>query len=64
VYTAVFSVLDKDIAHYIHDNADDEITHFTFLNAYLASKGADAVDLEPFRTLQGITATGRAGSDD
>ncbi len=57
-YTAALSVLDSDMAQYIHDNTDDEITHFTFLNAYLASKGADPVSLEPFRTLPGSTATG------
>ena len=43
---------------YVHDNTDDEISHFTFLNAYLVSKGAQAVDLEPFRTLRGSHATG------
>ena len=36
----------------------DEITHFKFLNAYLRSKGADAVNLNQFRTLEGSTATG------
>jgi hypothetical protein len=61
VYTAALAVLDSDMAQYIHDNTDDEITHFTFLNAYLASKGADTVNLEPFRTLQGSTATGSSG---
>jgi hypothetical protein len=60
-YTAALAVLDADMAQYIHDNTDDEITHFTFLNAYLASKGADKVDLEPFRTLPGSTATGSSG---
>jgi hypothetical protein len=25
---------------YIHDNTEDEISHFTFINAYLVSKGA------------------------
>jgi len=25
----------------IHDNTEDEFTHETFINAYLASKGAD-----------------------
>jgi hypothetical protein len=49
------------MAQYIHDNTDDEITHFTFLNAYLASKGASTVDLEPFRTLPGSSATGSSG---
>ena len=57
-YTAALQVLDSDMPQYIHDNTDDEITHFTFLNAYLASKGAAPVDLEPFRTLPGSTATG------
>ena len=34
-YTAALQVLDSDMPQYIHDNTDDEITHFTFLNAYL-----------------------------
>lgn len=62
VYTAALAVLDSDMAQYIHDNTDDEITHFTFLNAYLASKGAEPVSLEPFRTLPGSTATGSSGN--
>jgi len=60
-YTAALANLDTDMAQYIHDNTDDEITHFTFLNAYLASKGAATVDLEPFRTLPGSTAMGSSG---
>jgi len=43
---------------YIHDNTEDEITHFQFINAYLASKGADTVNLDRFRTLKGSTAAG------
>jgi hypothetical protein len=46
------------MAQYIHDNTDDEITHFTFLNAYLESRGGRPVDLAPFRTLPSSTATG------
>ena len=61
IYTAALANLDSDMAQYIHDNTDDEITHFTFLNAYLASKGASTVDLEPFRTLPGSSATGSSG---
>jgi hypothetical protein len=57
-YTAALGVLDEDMAVYIHDNTDDEITHHTFLNAYLTSKGAAPVNLDPFRTLMGSTATG------
>jgi hypothetical protein len=60
-YTAALSVLDSDMAQYIHDNTDDEFTHQNFLNAYLASKGADTVSLESFRTLPGSTATGSSG---
>ncbi|MBZ5560959.1 MAG: ferritin-like domain-containing protein [Acidobacteriia bacterium] len=60
-YTAALNNLDEDMNVYIHDNTDDEISHFTFLNAYLESKGADPVDLEPFRTLPGSTATGSSG---
>ena len=60
-FTAALSMLDSDMAQYVHDNTDDEFTHQNFLNAYLASKGADTVNLEPFRTLQGSTATGSSG---
>ena len=49
------------MAQYIKDNTDDEVTHHTFLNGYLASKGADTVNLEPFRTLQGSMAMGSSG---
>lgn len=60
-FTAALSVLDSDMAQYVHDNTDDEFTHQNFLNAYLVSKGADPVNLEPFRTLAGSTATGSSG---
>src|SRR6184192_2366573 len=60
-YTAALAVLDEDMAQYIHDNTDDEFTHQNFLNAYLASKGMATVNLEPFRTLPGSTATGSSG---
>jgi hypothetical protein len=57
-YTADLAMLDEDMDQYIHDNTDDEITHHTFLNAYLVSKGAAPANLDPFRTLMGSTATG------
>jgi Ferritin-like domain len=57
-YTAAVQVLDGDMNQYIHDNTDDEISHFTFLNAYLASKGAEPVNLDQFRTLPSSQATG------
>jgi hypothetical protein len=58
LYTAAIEVLDSDMAQYIHDNTDDEVTHHQFLNAYLVSKGAAPANLDPFRTLMGSTATG------
>src|SRR5213595_4052220 len=60
-YRDAVAQLDEDMDQYIHDNTEDERTHFTFLNAYLVSKGAQPVNLEPFRTLPGSTATGSSG---
>ena len=60
-YTKALKVLDGDMDQYIHDNTEDEFTHFTFLNAYLRSKGAQPVNLDKFRTLPGSTATGSSG---
>lgn len=57
-YIAKLQVLDGDMSQYIHDNTEDEMSHMTFLNAYLASKGADIVNLERFRTLPSSQATG------
>jgi hypothetical protein len=57
-YAAAVQVLDSDMAQYIHDNTDDEITHYKFLNGYLASKGATPVNLDQFRTLPSSKATG------
>jgi Ferritin-like domain len=57
-YTAALAVLDSDMAQYIHDNTEDELTHEVFINAYLASKGADTVNLDAFRTLPSSKATG------
>lgn len=58
LYTAALQILDGDMPQYIFDNTDDEISHQQFLNAYLASRGADTVNLEQFRTLPGSQATG------
>jgi ferritin-like protein len=57
-YTEALEVIEDEMQDYIHDNTDDEITHHTFLNAYLESKGAAPANLDPFRTLMGSTATG------
>ena len=57
-YTAALQVLDSDMSQYIHDNTEDEFTHFTFIDAYLASHGVEPVNLDRFRTLPSSTATG------
>src|SRR5213076_2467408 len=57
-YTEAVAVLDEDMDQYIHDNTDDEISHFTFINAYLKAHGARTVNLDQFRTLPSSTATG------
>lgn len=57
-YTKAVSQLDGDMAQYIHDNTEDELTHETFINAFLVSKGTDPVSLEQFRTLPSSKATG------
>jgi hypothetical protein len=57
-YMAALSNLDGDMPQYITDNTDDEVSHAAFLNAYLESRGAEAVDLSEFRILPSSKATG------
>lgn len=57
-YTAALSVLDSDMAQYVHDNTEDEYTHFEFINAYLAAHGMAPADLDRFRTLPSSSASG------
>src|SRR6476620_9683272 len=57
-YTEALEAIDDDMPDYIHDNTDDEFTHFDFINAYLSAKGAEPVNLDQFRTLPSSKATG------
>src|ERR1700677_1282321 len=57
-YVSATANIDPDQPAYISGNTRDEISHAAFLNAYLVSKGASPVNLEPFRTLKGSQATG------
>ena len=57
-YQTALSNLDGDGPQYITSNTIDEISHATFLNGYLESKGADRVDFSEFETLQGSRAAG------
>src|SRR5271165_1435241 len=56
-YTAALNNLDADMSQYIHDNTEDEFSHHAFINAFLAARGADTVDLSQFATLYGSQAT-------
>ncbi|HVP54896.1 MAG TPA: twin-arginine translocation signal domain-containing protein [Candidatus Eisenbacteria bacterium] len=58
LYAEAVAQLDEDMAQYIHDNTEDELTHEVFINAYLAAHGAPTVSLDPFRTLPSSKATG------
>jgi hypothetical protein len=57
-YQTALSNLDTDGPQYITSNTLDEVSHATFLNAYLESKGAEPVNFDEFRILQGSQATG------
>lgn len=57
-YQGALMNLDGDGPQYITSNTLDEVSHAEFLNAYLESKGAEPVNLDQFRTLQGSKATG------
>jgi hypothetical protein len=60
-YQVALSNLDSDGPQYIASNTLDEVSHATFLNAYLESKGAQPVNLSEFATLPGSTARGSSG---
>jgi hypothetical protein len=57
-YVQKLLTLDQDMPQYIHDNTEDEITHFTFINAYLEAKGLKSVNLDKHRILPSSRATG------
>lgn len=57
-YQAAMMNLDPDGPQYISSNNTDEQSHAAFLNAYLQSIGAPAVNLDAFRTLPSSQATG------
>lgn len=57
-YTAALNNLDGDMSQYIHDNTEDEFTHWHFIDAFLALKDVDPINLDRFRTLPSSKATG------
>jgi hypothetical protein len=60
-YQVALSNLDSDGPQYIASNTLDEVSHAAFLNAYLESRGAEPVNFDEFRTLEGSYATGSSG---
>jgi len=64
LYIVGLQQLDGDMPQYIDDNTDDEISHESFLRAYLESKGEAVADLSQFFNLPpsqvpGVPNTGR-----
>jgi hypothetical protein len=57
-YIAALEKLDEDMSQYIHDNTEDEFSHFKFINAYLESRGAEPVNLDHFKELPSSKASG------
>jgi hypothetical protein len=60
LYMAALQILDGDMPQYIHDNTDDEKSHFAFINSYLESVGANPVNLDQFANLPSSKAAGAA----
>jgi hypothetical protein len=60
LYMAALQILDGDMPQYIHDNTDDEKSHFAFINSFLESIGAAPVNLDQFANLPSSKATGAA----
>ena len=66
LYTDALTILDGDMAEYIHDNTDDEFSHAAFLTKYLTAQYASTAEIDllngpTFRTLPGSTAEGSSG---
>ena len=57
-YREALDQLDEDMPQYIADNTDDELSHATFLNAFLHAVGRSGVNLDAFRILPNSHATG------
>jgi hypothetical protein len=57
-FQQALGALDGDMGTYVNQNTRNELSHQTFINAYLMSKGASPVSLERFRILPSSQATG------
>src|SRR5215207_2647809 len=50
-YRDALEEIDDDMVDYTVDVTEDELSHHQFINAFLVAEGADAVDLDEFRTI-------------
>ncbi len=60
-YRAALSAIDINLPEYILEDFRDENSHQNFINSYLVSVGQPPVDLTPFATLPGSSASGSSG---
>jgi hypothetical protein len=50
--------IDDDMVDYAVDVTDDELSHHEFINAFLASRGEEPVNLDQFKTIDPPNVTG------
>lgn len=50
--------IDESLPDYVCGDFEDECSHATFINAFLAAAGKDPVNLDPFRTLPSAPVEG------
>jgi hypothetical protein len=57
-YEDALADIDDHMVEYAVDVTEDELSHHEFINAFLASEGAEPVDLDEFRTIPSPPVTG------
>jgi len=57
-YGEALESIDDDMVDYAVDVTEDELSHHEFINAFLASRGAEPVNLDEFKTIAPPNVTG------
>ncbi|MEZ5289817.1 MAG: ferritin-like domain-containing protein [Vicinamibacterales bacterium] len=57
-YARALRRIDRSLVRYVCDDRDDELSHAAFINSFLVAIGETPVDLDAFRTLPSVDATG------
>ncbi len=57
-YNRALRRIDRSLVRYICDDRDDERSHAALINAFLVAIGETPVNLDPFRRLPSVNATG------